>query len=1005
LGVLAAAAALFYYLDRLAANVAWDREVAVEQETRLNATLFKIAVARGLIASQPRRSGELFLSPPPCEGLILKDPLKIYGARNAEYSASDERDYRIALRLLCNSPQGEEIRSEIEAWNAIYDMLGVRDNRFQNEKCESGREGLSAEIFVPRNCKPNSWKVERLLQGGSATASWIPAAEPPPADFSMIADPDRAFAFYGDWAVLRSGEGEDANRPKYRMSSGEITLDKEVTIDVVGRLRRVKVYASSLDPAQADKAPVHVVDPTRPETRASGIPLGPAQVQIFLHCGQESEFEANLGLDDEEEEGEGEDKKTRDQQCDAEPSDNSRIPIAYQITLGKAPRNSGARVSVRVELEAEPVQMLPAALRKDWRKIEEKSPAFAKQLSLRLTRHITARCAPNFREREGICELSWERIPGVQRSNPPEIAIVLDAERDRNLVDAETGNIQTKAFEEGLSPVIGLGPQDWGSLAYAVAHRKQASGGKPMEPVRLTINPLMQAVARSAIESGVQTDGCQAPKRTKKGRAPQARPRDCVVLRDEQTATLVVVDADKKAGEIQALAAWPKLARNLHIWDVQALESAGADMSAGFWRLVVPDQRPGSTFKAVTAMTAIDMATGPPERTSPQFTDGLREILSGDMPLLRQVEFLRLAGARWVSMQDSRSRKRCVIEAAIAPNAIPVPNSTSPQWCAHNYQAAGKGPIDYWQPSRPGQTACDPGLKAGALAHFGMCEAIKVSSNLFFGGLSEQMTRRGPKRDDDRLAMDVIARRLSFDYQPCRDSEGREVVDQSGKVSSCGFDLLRGMAGRAAKLRADPIHLDLPSVAKAFSDVPQLIRTGWGDGAAATPLAIASIYASLGRRRLVRPSIVPIDRRPDGCPLRPEQSECDDLLPDWPRATKLFETLRAGFHAVGEPEGSAATAFAGSSLLRMPGKAEPRLFVKTGTATYRATNEKTGKSANYFSLWLAGWIEGIENTPIPQRLAFACLITRGINNDTGGGTCARLVRRFLDRLNQTSAVR
>ena len=82
-------------------------------------------------------------------------------------------------------------------------------------------------------------------------------------------------------------------------------------------------------------------------------------------------------------------------------------------------------------------------------------------------------------------------------------------------------------------------------------------------------------------------------------------------------------------------------------------------------------------------------------------------------------------------------------------------------------------------------------------------------------------------------------------------------------------------------------------------------------------------------------------------------------------------------------------------LLRKP-NGEPRLFLKTGTAT-------TSTRPARFALWTVGWIEGVPGTGIEERLSFACMITRGRQNDTGGGTCAQLIRSLLSELNQRSA--
>nr|WP_283814250.1 penicillin-binding transpeptidase domain-containing protein [Bradyrhizobium aeschynomenes] len=281
-----------------------------------------------------------------------------------------------------------------------------------------------------------------------------------------------------------------------------------------------------------------------------------------------------------------------------------------------------------------------------------------------------------------------------------------------------------------------------------------------------------------------------------------------------------------------------------------------------------------------------------------------------------------------------------------------------------------------------------------------MCEALMVSSNLFFGGVAERLTRNAAHDESDPLGLEKMARQLSFDHQPCRDAAGNVII-KDGSPQPCGFNLLRSAELRPQKLRASPVRLDLRTYEDAVADLQTLLRTGWGDGADATPLAMASIYASLGRRQLVRPTLRQVSRRPDGCPTEPEQNECEPLLSDWSSASPLFENLRMGLHAVsGPPSGSARAAFAGADALRLMPDGKPRLFVKTGTATYRAVNDDTGKVATYFTLWLAGWIEGVEGTPISNRLAFACVVTRGTGNDTGGGICAPLVRQFLEALNR-----
>jgi cell division protein FtsI/penicillin-binding protein 2 len=995
--------ALLYYSERLADNVGWNTTVNVEQESRLSASIFRIVAGRDLISSKTGRRGELFLNTPPCEALTLKEPDDMLPGVDKTVASAKDREN--ALRLFCNSPQGEEIRNEIDAWNATFDLLAVRDNRFQTPTCQSSRKDLSAEIFVPRDCKPNSWRIERLMQNGPVPndpvpAAWIPGAEPPYQEFGMIADPDQRYAFAGDWAMMKPGLVESDRRQQFRLSD-EITVPAtgQVTIDIAGRMRAIRISTAD-DTATTGS---WTFQPDKPETE--GVTLGPARVAVFLQCGEATEIETSTGQDlDDSYDSEDEQE---DQECTKEPTYDARTPIAYQITL-RIDRSSGPNAPptkptdkrLRIEIDAEPVQTLPVSLRRD-RSKPRSDGGKQDKFEVRLTRHIVATCAQDFRRRDrGSCDLLWKRVPGLIPPEAREFELALKDEPNAKLIDRKTGVISNQAFEMGLAPVIGLGPQDWGSLAYALAHHRKPGAEKNAAALELTIDRRTQNLAYQAVTIAGKGTGCPAAKPDKKGRGQKNRPSNCLQLRPDQTATLVVLNADQEPGAIKAAASWPGFPTHLHVWDLEALEAQGLGPAALGWRLVVPDQRPGSTFKAVTGMAAIQLATGDPGQASDGTQNSLSQLLLGKMEFEEQARFLRLASATW-------NQNRCAIvdKSPKRPqdaNTIPVPDADRPRWCARNFRPSKGSLTPYWQAKPPSMTDCDKDpfqppkkeSRQSAKEQFGLCEALMVSSNLFFGGLSEQIFRGSTRLPQQPLLLDEMAQRLSFPDQPCLDRSGQPRTDKDGRPMFCGFDLLRGNFGAyAEKLMAHAMRFDLVSNARASSDKQGLIRTGWGDGASATALSVASVYASLGRRALVRPSLKVLERNDRGCPKHPEKDECADLLPDR-KADQAFTRLLAGLHAVGAVNGGSA--YQALNDLKLGS----RLFVKTGTATYRARNERTGKVSTYFSLWLAGWIEGARDTPIPERLAFACNITRGINNDTGGRTCAKLVHDFLENLNK-----
>ena len=170
LSIVCATIAIIYYRGKLVDNVNWEAKVSVDEETRLHASIFDIASERGLIRPRLGRRGELFLEQPPCEALMLNDPRHMVGTPGTSVAGAEKDDLKAlktALTLLCTSPQGEEIRNEIEAWNASFDLLAIRDNRFQNETCRTERQDLSAEV----SCRAIA---SRILGRWSACYRWAP---------------------------------------------------------------------------------------------------------------------------------------------------------------------------------------------------------------------------------------------------------------------------------------------------------------------------------------------------------------------------------------------------------------------------------------------------------------------------------------------------------------------------------------------------------------------------------------------------------------------------------------------------------------------------------------------------------------------------------------------------------------------------------------------------------------------------------------------------------------
>jgi cell division protein FtsI/penicillin-binding protein 2 len=944
-----AVVSLSYYAARLADNFEWGSKVEVERESRLTEKVFAAAKENHLIAASRDSGGRLLISSPPCEELVLK-------------RTADQDEKRRLLDLFCNSPQGQEIRAEIEAWNTSFDFLAVRDNRSQDATCE--RQGLVANIFIPAGCKPNKWNFARVIGTGAVSAA--SGAEPPSEQFGeVVTDPDDLTFYAGDWARVAGDANRDPASPfRYKLTTS-VTLPArgEVVIDLVGRLRELRINEQHTKP----------IDANRPNIEDQI--LGPVRVSLTLSCEEEDDEEdesAQAAADVEGDEDEEGTETPEMSECTAEPAATARRAIAYRIALSQVGPTSGrvrsrAPLTAEIELVAETLENLPLRMRpgKD-----------SKDRNFRRTRHLVAKCKAGWIRDPRKCNVAWTRLEGSEYRVTTNYRVLVDdgSGSDRDVFDRKTGLIEQDAFDLGLGPLVGVGQQQYGSLAATLAARsRQQVGRRRRSPVASAPPPLTlpltidRRVQQAALDVLRDTSWCSSRRAKKK--KPIA---SCAARRKNQTVTLVAIDAGERAGDVLAMASWPPEKTHLHLWDIAALEQGGSSQSGLGWRRVSGNEVPGSTFKAVTALTATEAATRPMV-LSPDASKKLSDLLAGRLGADKHADLLRI---RYAVAQDKKNSRKCVIvpNKPELGNRIPVPNDGHPRWCARNYKGG-----NYWAARAAADTGCP---KAREGSQFGMCEALMVSSNLFFGGLAEWLWKSAGTAGGEDLLVAQIARRLTFGSHVGLESEGPP-----------SFDLTRGLAP-TAKLSADPIHLDIadPSVARANPE--NVIRAGYGDRVEATPLAIATVYASIGSGQIVRPTVVKVART-GSCPtVKADDDECTPLV-HGEEGKAMLARIRAGFHAVAAVRGGTAAHALNtpqrSRLLTLNGA--PRLFLKTGTATVIANKR--------FSLWTAGWIEGAgAGSGIPNRMAFACMITHGGTADTGGGTCAHLVAEFLVRLNE-----
>lgn len=797
---------------------------------------------------------------------------------------------RVLLDLICNSPQGEQLVAEIDQWNASFRFVGIRDNRPGSDPCEQ-------RPYLAQGCKPPEWSAARALRGQAAVpAALIDNATPPAREFAMVAL--NAKPRSSDWAVFQSVADDTA---VYNLS-GRVRLDnRPLTIDLAATPVTI-----SIDGATA-----------RLPANGASTTVGGVQVALTLLCDRRD--------------------RRRTENCGKPPQ--VALPHAYQLTLTR----ERAR-TVELTISARALNILPRALVEGADDDDDD-----RRFTERRTAHIQMSCLRDPGE-DGGCDLQWSQGMGVERAAPAAHRVL--ARDGRTSLLAPTGEITDEAFDQGLSPMVGLGPIDSGSLASALAR----SPRRTPVTLSLTIEPQMQRVAQSALARDIGS--CEADGRT-----------GCEV--DETRAAFIILDADQKPGEILAAAMWPPVPRGLNIWDHAALQLGGGarNASSGFaWRAGDADQVPGSTFKVVTSIAAADRVIA-----------GDSEIGKIVLGSVSSSELYRMLGLRPNEKYSKEEpNPRCETSGQRQPgdtDTLPVPLADGRNFrCLHNYQNSPFVSSHHC----PGSN------------RFGVCEALMVSSNLYFAGLELRL-------DQSKVAAEQSDGRWVDRKSPSGELDLARAMKRIFPIDE-PLDLLTGTKRQAspakpatddapiaapASLLAEPVIIAAARPAKPGDPRQlQVAQAGFGQAVTASPVSMASVFASVATQRIVRPHLL---RRPDATvPRDPEEGT--PLFATGNEATRrqMIGEIRNGLSAVVKV-GTARGAFANSKLRDV-------LFGKSGTAT-------VGSGANLrYSLWFSGFTERrLGNLP---RIAFVCMVTNqgGGDEETGAQVCAPIVRKVIEEL-------
>ena len=997
-GAWGAIGVLNRYFEALDANRKWIDDVRIDPQDRMLRVIFERAVEQGLIWAEIASDG-VHVRVVSCEN--RRDGL---GPDGIGPRGDVAQQHKPVLSLLCTTEHGAQIREEIRQWNDSEYLIAVRDDRNKvaaagiNRKpivCQETPRRLSRQpvpqvearnafATIPRRCLVNRWTISLLTGDTASSIRPIPlealALEPAATEFDFISSDGPRFMT--DWASITPIANVGAGREdlKYLLRS-EIVLpsDGVVRIDLVGRLARVVAGGANLD---VGKTPPTAARP------ASGRGRDGIDVTVRVRCDRQY-------------------APRRD--CTRVPSGSAPVPFAHVIEI-----RGRARQTVTVEIEAqlehnlprsllqllpdtEPEKAAPTAPNDDEDTDDESDTEGPTKSDLGArTPNLIVVCP---QEPQGgattPCDISWRPLPDPEEDEPEEdepgkdegpepsrdkepdtakgYRVFLAGDLTRNLVDAATGEFTPDTFDRGLGPIVGAGPTQFGSLTRALR-------GSANPSVTLTIDPAAQRAVRDVLEE-------------RRRRCGGGGGGDCVFTHRGVHASIVLIDAsDDHAGEVRAMLAWPPGEIGSHVWDL----AAGG---GGAWRAAATSRQawsvgldghsqPGSTFKSITALAAIEASL---DAENPAGKD-LGRLLRGEMSQAEQTRYLGLrTRVRVTEDQRGRDCRAMAGTDATAANVLFVPRHSGGSFaCLQNFGDASHA--SYFTPTAVSHCPSPSGGRGGS--QLGLCEALMKSSNTFFGGVS--LLLDGPK----------VFTAGSGEHPPAADAlalarMANRLVPPQGGTNEYN-DLMRGALPRRASLlfydprpvtvenaRADPIS---PTAPKPDRRV-MAATSGYGQNVYAAPLVMASIYASIAVNRVVRPRLVPLEQLPadrardplEGVPLLQKGTPQE-------RASYLA-ILRAGLHAVVAARGgSAASHFNNAQSLTRNGN-EARLFGKTGTATI---------TKRYNTVWFAGWIEGNPGSGITKRLAFVCQAIQQPSGQkmTGGRICAPLIRDILLKLDQ-----
>ncbi|MDH6269468.1 hypothetical protein M2360_004896 [Rhizobium sp. SG_E_25_P2] len=927
-----------WILPYFSENRNWVKSAEVRSASALVGDVFQALVKSGAV--WPRRRGEaIAIAHAACNTLADDSPETVPFAEGKPAGPEGTA----AVRELCNTSQGERIRQEIAFFNRRNQMVAIRDDRLSAQAvkddgvtCAEG--GRRSSLFVPAKCIPNAWKA-RLSEDGRPAA--LTGAEAIPIrEYAFMASTEGPF--FGDWAavvpVIVGENGADIAR-LYDLSSQLLFAEKAITIETIGQIQKLTIGGEAV-----------TVTDGRLSRRYLTVAGRRYSVEVETWCNDDK-----LGWGDR-------------LGCNVTSAKGRAIGSRVRLT---GPRDRVEDVSVTIALSSLVERGIRVAAADT-----DINLGGGTQLRMTCKRGLTppddGEAAEGVR-RTGCRGLGWNS--SGEHEHPQLVVPVITAAGSKGSLLDDTGMLTEDAFKLGMADFIGFGVDDGGSLASVLAGRSKERS----KPIDLTIDLDMQARAQDALEA---RKNCN-----------YAPPRSTCI------ASLVIMEADgRQAGDVLAAVSTLTPPRGLSMWDIITLETAmpaRSPLAAHAWRGHDFTAKPGSTFKVVTALAAMQEVLDHGDQT-------LTKLLLGTEDLKLVVSTLGLAKSLGSAKGTKADEKKCDSSDDLSMlgsfDTLPVTDALGHRVvrCLTNsdgpHKLFGDGVLA-GTVSRCDDT--DPGKRTG------VCESLIVSSNLFFGGLAllldaEKLVEPGSRRERHEAVPDLLIAKMSERLFP--NDPGRSRVtkpDGSTALGDCPpgpadavlpFDPFSVCIDSASRLATSPLVFE----AALATDGPRklvLAQGGFGLTVRATPMVMASILASIATGKIVRPHLLPPELRGtpvDGVEGQPllQASPSSEALKD-----ELLDQLRRGLWGVANVKTGTATSNANfDSAIR------EHVFSKTGTANL------TLRESSYAS-WLVGYVEPPGGASgITRRLAFACRVAPTANG--GASACGPIIARFFNGLHK-----